>query len=56
MRAPSGDKLRPSRRRRDDWLHYATIIALVLQIVVAAFPDVCRNVSLNQLIERLRDN
>jgi len=42
-------RLKP-RRRRDTWLHYATIVALVLQVVVAAFPEVCTSYSLQRLL------
>jgi hypothetical protein len=42
------------RRRRDTALQVATCILLILQVVVTAFPDVCRNYGLNQIIERLK--
>jgi len=46
-------------RRRDTWLHYATIVALLLQVLVAAFPittedQACVSGLLDRMIQRLR--
>jgi len=49
-------KLPTPRRRRDTWLHYATIVALFLQVIVAAFPEVCSNIIpfRGSIIEQMR--
>jgi len=41
-------------RRRDTWLHYATIVALLLQVLVSAFPMSAEdNACVSGIIERL---